>query len=906
MTQFLRRLWHLLHQRRARVDLDEELAFHLEMKRRALEAQGAKPGDATRAARRALGNAALAHDQVRDVWVPFPLQGIALELRIAWRILARTPVVSAMAVLSLALGIGANTAIFSIVDSLLLRTLPVASPARLVLVTDGSPTHVRAWSYAIWSEIQRRPALFERSAAWSFTPLNLGSGGEAQRVEGMWVSGSFLDTMGVPARLGRTLSPADDQRGGGADGPVAVISDSFWQRQFGGTPDVLGQSLRVDDVPLTIVGVTPAGFNGPEVGRRFDVMVPLADEPLLRRGDSFLDDSGITFLTIIARLAPGQSLESATAGFRRVQPEIRAATVGDLGRFGSRSAIDRYLKAPFALAPGAIGYSGASDLRTTYERPLTILMVVVALLLLIACVNVANLLVAQAASRRSELSLCLALGASRWRLVRLLGTESALLYGTGAALGLALATAVGQMLVQQISTPANAVFLDLSLDGRVFAFAVAVTMATTLVFGTAPAFRASRVAPIEALKQQGRTGPGAALGALAGWPMVGQVALSLLLVVAAGLFVRTFASLANRPLGFEPARVLLVDVDAARTTNDASKRLRLYERARDAVRALPDAAEAALSLRTPVGRGQFTPDVAIAGVADTRGPVWANLISPRWFDTFGTPVVAGRDLVESDRSGTPRVAVVNEAFARRFFAGGSPIGHTMTLYPHTPRALGPITIVGVAGDAVYGSLRSPAPPTSYLPLAQFDYLADLGIRSITLSVRSKTDAPIRLTARVTTAIGTVDPRLTLAFRPLVDQIGASLAQERLIALLSGLFGVLALVLAGLGLYGVTAYAVAARRTEIGIRLALGAPVARILRLVLSRIALVVGAGVLLGVAASLWASTFVRTLMYGLAPRDPPTLVGAVVVLVGVAFLAAWLPARRAARLDPMSVVRSN
>src|SRR5438094_2402442 len=303
-------------------------------------------------------------------------------------------------------------------------------------------------------------------------------------------------------------------------------------------------------------------------------------------------------------------------------------------------------------------------------------------------------------------------------------------------------------IVRLLSTPTDIVFLDLSLDGRVLAFTVAITVITTLLFATAPAFRASRTAPMNALKHQGRITAEHERGALAGWLIVVQVSLSLVLVVAAGLFVRTFTSLAGRRLGFEPGKVLIINIDAHRTADDAVRRIALYERARDAVRLLPDVADAALSLTTPMGSGQFTPAVEIAGVSDTRGPVWSHLISPGWFATFRMPVIAGRDMTDRDRIGTPRVAIVNEAFARKFANGGNPIGRTMTLYPRTVRALGPIEIVGVVGDAVYSSLRAPVPPTFYLPLAQFDYLMELGRRSINLSVRSKTESPMVLTKSV--------------------------------------------------------------------------------------------------------------------------------------------------------------
>ena len=828
------------------------------------------------------------------------------DVRLAFRSFRGSPIVGLAAVASLALGIGANTAIFSVINSLLLRQLPVRDPATLVLLSDSRYDHVRAWSYPVWAEIHRRSELFERSAAWSYARLNLATGGEADLIDGVLASGSFFETFGVPPFVGRTFSDADDARGGGAAGAVAVISYGLWQARFGAAPDVLGRSLTIEGVPYTIVGVTPATFTGPEIGRTFDVIVPLETEPRLRGADSFLDNSGVTFLTIVARLRADQSIDRATAAARAVQPQIREATLGDIGQFGSRDAVDRYLKAPFVLSPGATGYSGARDLRVLYQRPLLALMGIVVLLLLIACVNVANLLVARAIARRHELSVRLAIGATRARLIRQLLIEVAVLYGLGAAGGLVIAQWSSRALVQQLSTPGNAIFLDLSLDGRVLAFTIVVTVVTTLLFGSAPAFRAARVAPIEALKRRGRSGQGGMPAALSGSLIVVQVALSLILVFAAGLFVRSFVSLSARSLGFEPAKVAIVNFNSHRSTSTPAERLALYDRVREAVRALPDVEGAALSLTVPVGGRQFTPLVEISGVADTRGPVWANLISPGWFETLGIPKIAGRDLSDADRAGTTRVAVVNESFVRKFASDRNPIGVTLTLYPHTRLALGPIEIVGVVGDAVYSSLRDPVPPTFYVPFAQFDHLANLGIREINVNFRSRTGSPMQLSKSVSTAITTVEPNLSLTFSPLLGRVSAALTQERVVAKLSACVSVLALLLAGLGLYGVAVEAAASRRTEIGIRMALGATGARIMSLMFKRAFVPVVAGIAVGMVISLWAAKLVASLLYGVESRDIGTLTLAVAVLVTVAGFATWLPARRAARSEPSVVLHET
>jgi predicted permease len=811
--------------------------------------------------------------------------------------------VTAVAVLSLALGIGANAAIFSIINSLLLRMLPVKDPGRLVLVTDN-PARARNWSYPIWLEIRRRQQLFEDSAAWSFTRFDLSAGGRTQFVDGLWVSGSFFEALGVKAALGRTLAATDDQRNGGVDGPVAVISDRFWRGHFSGAADVVGRTLRLDGANFTIVGVLPREFFGVEVGRTFDVAVPLADEPLSRGRGTYLDAVSTSFLTIIARLRPDQSVDTATTALRRVQREIRDSTIGGLRSFGA-PVVERYLREPFRLLPAANGFDGSSDFHSRYERPLWTVMVVAGLVLVIACVNVANLLLARATVRRHELSLRVALGESRGGLARQLLTESLLLSIAGTSAGLLVATWGSRFLLTQLSTSADTVFLDMSIDKRIVAFAVAITVLTTLVFGTAPAARASRVNPIDALKANGRTAGLHAHGSLSSWLVIAQVALSFVLLVAAGLFVQTFREIATRPLGFEPEQVTVVTMDSGRTGIAADVRLPEFERARDAVRALPGVAEAALSFITPFAGG-FTPPLNISGVPDFADRLSGNLISRGWFTTFGTPVIAGRDLSDRDVKGTPRVAVVNQAFASRFFPGASPLGQTISLYPGGARAMPPMTIVGVVGDAVYASLRVAAPPTWYAPLSQFDLPEFASVLfSIQLAVRSRTNSPVP-SPDVAAAIGKVNPGLALTFRPLSDYVDAAENQERLVALLAGSFGTIGLLLAGLGLYGVTAYAVAVRRSEIGIRMALGAVTGRIMQLVLVRVAILVVAGTIAGIALSLWLSRFVASLLYGVQPHDTATLLGALIVLASVALVAGAIPAGKAARSNPAAVLRES
>jgi predicted permease len=533
------------------------------------------------------------------------------------------------------------------------------------------------------------------------------------------------------------------------------------------------------------------------------------------------------------------------------------------------------------------------------------LMVVVALVLMIACANIANLLLARTIARQHDLQVRVALGARRWRLVRSLLAESLVLGLAGATVGILMASWGSRLLVRQLSTPANPIDLDLSIDAHVAAFTVAVTATVTLLFAIAPALRAMDVLPSGSLRASyqvasghTRLGPSSAL-------IVAQVALSVVLVVGAGLFLRTFRSLITVPLGFDPDRVLIVTVSADDARARPEQRLLLFERTREAVRLLPGVAEAAFSFLTPVSGPILLRPVELAGgssLPERERLSSVNLVSPGWFSTLGTRMAAGREFTDADRAGTPPVVVVNQTFARKFLNGEDGLGRIISIGIVGPNA-GSAVVVGVAADAVYSSLREPAPPTIYFPLAQ---LRNAPPASLTLSVRSKIGSPLVLARSVAAAIATVNPAAVLTFRPLADQINESLVQERVVAMLSGFFGALAVVLAGLGLFGVTTYSVSQRRREIGIRMALGAAPNAVLRLVLARVFLLVATGVTIGAAVSVWAGRFVASLLFGLQPRDPWTFAGAVVLLVGVGVLAALPPAWHAARTDPAAVLRSE
>jgi putative ABC transport system permease protein len=820
------------------------------------------------------------------------------DLRLATRALCASPVVTAVAVLSLALGIGANTAIFSLVSSLLLRSLPVVEPQRLAMIsTSASLGSRQQYSYATLDQIRRRGEILEGALGYTdccgTAIFNVGS--ENQSADRQFVSGDFFTTLGVRAFRGRMLTLADDAPGA-PEGPVAVVSYRLWHARLGGREDVIGARLTINRTPVTVVGVMPPTFFGVEVGRVLDLAMPYRLAPKFT-STPFDDDT--PWLNIMVRLKTGLSVPAGSAALRAVQPQIRAGAMPAKPR-------QEFLQEPLTLEPAGLG---ASMLRQRFEGPLLVIFAVVALVLLLACANIGNLLLARGIARRHELSVRVALGASRARLVRQLLTESVLLATIGAIIGLALAPSASRLLVALLSTSRAPIALDLTLDWRVLVFTVATTVMTAILFGVAPAFRATRVDPIEALNAEGRTTAGNGYATFSNSLIVAQVVLSLLVVVAAGLFLQTFERLAHVSLGFERDRVMVVTVNAP--TVSAAERSRLFGRLVRAVAAVPGVAAAGGSMNPPI-IGSLRGDLVVSAPGtpappDTERIPQMNTITPGWMAAYGTGIRAGRDFDERDTLAAPGVMLVNDAFARRF-AAGRVVGRTLALAMRMPPELdfpmGAKTIVGVVGDTVSGSIREPVRPTIYLPLSQWGW--PLLQYTFYIGVRSSTRSPALLTRTVGAAVRGINDEVTLAFEPLAQQVDESIAADRVLAILSGFFGAVALLLAGLGLYGVTAYAVARRRTEIGIRMALGAAPADVVLMVLSRVLRLVGLGVLVGGGLSVWASTFVAALLYGLKPRDPTTLVGSAILLAAVGALAGWLPAWRASRIDPADVLRQS
>jgi predicted permease len=891
-------------------ELDDELQAYLAHLVEQKVSTGMRADAAQRAARAEMGSLAATKDAVRAVGWESAVEALWQDVRYAARVLRRSPLFTIVAIVTLALGIGANSAIFTVVNGLV-RPLPVSHPQRLALVSsrqalaEGYPA---GWVYPVWQQIGARADAFDGAVAWSGVGsperFNLAQRGEADLVNGVFVSGNFFTMLGVPALLGRTFTPGDDARGGGPDGAVAVISYGLWQRRFGGAADVIDRTIVIERAPFTIVGVTPPHFLGLEAGKSFDVAVPIGLEPLIHRArGSWIDGPGPSFLSVAVRLKPNQSFEAATGLLRQMQAGIYDAAHPD-----DSSYREAFLNDPFILAP--LGTRSTSEARQAYERPFVTLLIIVSIVLLIACANIANLLLSRAAARHGEMCVRAALGASRWRLARQMLVESSLLAAAGALAGLLVAAWGGHALVAQLSRFRVApVAIDAEIDWPVVAFTAATAIVTLLLFGLAPAIRAAKVAPAVGLRGPGpllrprsRRSPLVGRGGL----VAAQVALSIFLLVAAGLFVRTFDRLASRPTGYATDRVLIANVDTSHTR--PTDRAALTERLITAAARVPGVVAAAAAPSSPLSGSSFATLVEVPGAPPPNRqdpPIPLYMVTPGWFDAYGATILAGRDVSQGDRASSEAVVLVNESFARKFFPDGRAVGRSIrdawAPEGETQRSR---TIIGVVGDSIFSSARDVIPPMLYQPLTQSPFGA--APPDLSIAVRSAGSAPMAIAVSIARALADVDRELSFEFRTLEDRVNASIAQERLVAVLSAFFGVLALILAAVGLYGLTSYAAAQRRSEIGIRIALGARRSEVITLVLRRTLTVTAAGIVVGLAVAAAGTRYLRAMLYEVSPIDPVTFVGVTVLFAVVASTAAFVPARRAAIGSPLMALRAE
>ncbi len=809
------------------------------------------------------------------------------DLRFAVRALRATPAVTTVVIVSLALGIGASTAIFSLVNGLLLRNLPVPEADRLVTLGVGNTG--QRFTYATFDEIRRHDHLFDGALAWAESALTIGEEAEPAYVQ--WVSGDFFDTLGLRAFVGRTFTPADDVAGAGPEGPVAVISHGLWQRRFDGASDAVGRSLLVEGVAVTVVGVAPPGFHGVLVGSAFDLLLPVRINDLIRPTTPRVLHA--PWLRILLRLRPGQSTGAATAALRAVQPQIqsRSRPPGPSGA--------AFLSEPFVVESAA---RGVSDLRRRYAAPLVTLLVVVSLVLLVACTNVANILLGRGAARRHALSLHVALGASRWRLVRRFLIESALLALLGAVLGIFFAGWAARAMVAQLPSGEVPIVLDLDVDLRVLAYTASVAVAAAIVAGLAPALWATTVHPLDALKAGGRSG--GVGGRVHGFSalQVAQVAVSVLLLVAAGLFGRTFQQLTHAPLGFDDDRLLVATVRTPTTPPADQSEVR--HRLARAVASIPGVAAAGGSDQAPLYYTYPAFPLSLSGASPLAAPEALTHmvpITPAWFEAYGMPMRAGRPIEERDGAGAQPVMVVNEEFVQRFVPGRSAVGQTLQMtftFPDGEFAFAPKAVVGIVGSAVHESIRGPVRPVVYVPMAQ-EPLQSIFVAGIFIAVRSEDATPGSLSRSVAATLASVDSDVRVSFLTGTGIVGFALARDRLVARLAAFAGLLALLLTALGVGGVTAYHATRRRPELAVRVALGSTRARLLGLVLSRVLVRVVAGVVVGLAFAFWASRLAESMLFGIEPRDPVVFAGAAATITVVGLLAGWVPAYRASRLHP-------
>jgi predicted permease len=889
------RLRNLFRSNRLSDDIQREMDFHIAERVDDLVARGVRGDIAQRDARRRFGNYGGQKERARERNLFVAVDTFIADLRYALRALKSAPAFALVAVLSLGLGIGANTAIFTLLDAVLLRSLPVSHPEELVAMKLNKDNP--SFTNPLWETIRDRQDVFTQVAAYSARTFNLADKGEVRNETASWVSGGYFAMLGVHPVVGRLITDRDDQRG---CPPIAVVSEQFWRDKLGARADVVGATISIETHPFTIVGVSDGRFFGVEVGKRVNIFAPICADPVVRGSTVRLFERSTWWLNILARPKPGLTHQQVDARLATLAPGIMLAT---LPADWPTRAMERYRKAGLSVQPAA---GGLSRLRTQYKLALRVLMAVVGVVLLIACANVANLLLARATAREREMAVRLAIGAGRGRLIRQLLTESLLLSSLGAAVGVFFATWGTRILVSMLSTANNAVTIDLSVDVRMLAFTIVVAVVSGLLFGLVPAWRAGRVDPHAAMKAHARGFAGGPARLRMGKALVvTQVALSLVLVGGAGLLLGSWRRLANTDPGFRADGVVLANVTTRNGTMGDSARAATYRDVLRRLRGMPGVVAASASSITPVSNSTWNDVIKTDGFSpqsEMDALAWFNEVSDGYFATLGATFIVGRDFGATENPTSPKVAVVTEALVRHFFAGNpnAVIGRQFSIQ-RGPSYSAPVTIIGVVKDMKYESLRDSVPPIAFLPQAQNATLG--GEMNFEVRVAGNSAAAI---PSIRATLLQVNPNFTLQLNTLEHQIDDSLTLQRTLAALSGFFGGLALLLATIGLYGIMAYGVARRRNEIGVRIALGAARGHVVRMVLGEVGRLVTLGVVIGVGLALAATRMVKSFLYGVAPNDPLTLAFAALSLLAVGFVAAMVPATRAARLDPVEALRED
>jgi predicted permease len=923
MTSFFQKLRWWAQRRRKEDEFREELQFHLDEETEERRADGLPNDEARWAARRDLGNVTLLHENTRVLWTWTLLEQLVQDLRYALRVMIKNPAFTSLAALSLALGIGANCAIYSFMDSILLRALPVSDPASLVVLNWHSKDYrgpkgqrsafvmhsVNGHSYndpktGLTSGIFPFPA-FELvgkadavfSSVFAYYPaerLNVIARGQADIASGEYVSGDYFRGLAVPAVAGRLLV-ADDDRSGAS--PVVVVSFALGQGYFGGAANAAGQSISINNVPFTVVGVTPPEFFGVDPGAAPDLYLPMHSNLLVDAAglgrvtpQTYLDQN-YYWIEMMGRLRPGVTLIQAQTVLAPIfQQWVASTAANDEER---------------ANLPGLLfkeGAGGLDSLRRQYSKPLAVLLAMVVLILAIACANIANLLLARASARRREMAVRLSMGAGRLRVIRQLLTESILLASLGGALGVAFAVWGLRFLTLLLANGQENFTLHAELNWHVLGATLAVSLLCGTLFGLVPAIQSTRADVIPALKETGRANVARARSRFFGVSLshalvISQIAISLLLLVAAGLFVRTLSNLQSIQLGFNRENVLLFELNALQAGHRDPEIATFYADLQKRFEAIPGVRHATLSHSSLIGAGRRLP-ISVSGTS-ADGTRILNT-GPAFFTTMQIPILQGREIEERDRAGSPPVALVNEQFAKKYFGNDNPVGRRIRLGGPNPRDM---EVVGVSANARYGGLKGEIPPVVYIPYNQGTFPP---IQQMTYALRTTGD-PLRYVNSVRDAVHQADDRMPLTkVKTQGAEIDQTINQEIVFAKLCTAFAVLALVISCVGLYGTMTYTVARRTAEIDIRMALGAQPVAVVWMVLREVLMLAAVGLAISVPTALGTSKFVESFLFGMKPNDPSALILAMTTLLGAALLAGYVPARKASRIDPMIALRQD
>jgi predicted permease len=920
LQPFLAKLRRLFAQKQDDREFTSEIQTHIQLLTERFEHQGMSHEEALSAARRQFGNTTLHHQHRRDLRSFLALATLARDLRFAARQLYRNPLLTIVAIVSLALGIGANTAIFSIAKRVLFDPLPVHNPKELRVLTwttnpqsgqtrgheqpvppvwgDISSTpsggfESNSFSYPIYQALLQQSSAFQNLIAFKDVSLTATIDGTPQLISAELLSGNAFESLGLKATLGRALTPSDDVSPGA--GPVAVITDSFWAQQFARSPTAVGKIIFLNGISFTIVGIAPAPFAGLDTAVPSRIFVPITMQPLIvprpQGGNvSLLDNPGSWWLQIIARLRADVSESQAQA---QLDVALRQAALPVATYAGGMETFHLELDA---------GSRGQDNLQGELAKPSWILLALSGLVLLLACVNLANLLLARATSRQREMSTRLALGARRNHILRQMLTESLLLSSLGGAAGLALGYLGRNAIPGMIADPTQAAAIHASFDWQVLAFTAAISLATGILFGLIPAWQATQTDLTSAIKDSGQTTSTRSRLNLGKSLVIFQIALSTILLLGAALFVRTLINLSNTPLGFRADHMLLFRLDPPSTRYNDAQWGALYRQLEQRLAAIPGVSSVSFSTIAIIGDGNSGSTFHLPGSPDRPTRVQANTVGSDFFATMGIPILQGRSFTAHDTSTSPVVAVINRALAQRFFPNKNPIGQTFDA--DSDEATVPVQIIGVVADTRYADLRTPTPPTFYLSYQQH---LEVGRTVVEIRTADQQFAPGSILTQTRAVVASLDRNLPLIdVRTMREQVASTISSERIFAQLTAAFGILALILACIGIYGVMAYTVSRRTSEIGIRMALGAQTSQVLTMVLREVSWMALGGVASGIAIALWLARFISSMLYGLNSYDPLTLIGTASVLIAISLFAGFAPARRASRINPTQALRHD